>query len=167
MIVLALLVWSPPALAAATGGLPIGGDHGAYAGLPAAIERVQSLGGARAVLYHQSLGWHYRFYLFDDVAAGRVELRWFPSTVYLADNAAKTPYPPVFLIEPDWAALPNLGSHLAMRGLTLTTRGVFEHFRVWQVTRLPAPPCDWCVCRPRTAQPDWPRLLKDADLHGN
>ncbi len=105
---------------AAAGALPIGGDHGAYAGLPAAIEQVRTLGGEQYVLYHQALGWHYRFYLYNDLnndrnndldnALGdaRVDLRWqFPSTVYLADNAAKTPYPPAYLIEPDWASLPG------------------------------------------------------------
>ncbi len=168
----ALLVWTPPAWRAAAGALPIGGDHGAYAGLPAAIEQVRTLGGEQYVLYHQALGWHYRFYLYNDLnndrnndldnALGdaRVDLRWFPSTVYLADNAAKTPYPPAYLIEPDWASLPNLASHLAMRGLALTPRGAFEHFRVWEVTHPAAEPCDWCACR---APATWTRTL---DAHG-
>jgi len=155
----ALLVWAPPAWRAAVGAFPIGGDHGAYAGLPAAIEQVRTLGGEQYVLYHQALGWHYRFYLYNDLnnALGdaRVDLRWFPSTVYLADNAAKTPYPPAYLIEPDWASLPNLAPHMAMRGLALTPRGAFEHFRVWEVTHLPAKPCDWCACRAPVA---WPAI---------
>ncbi len=143
----ALLVWTPPAWRAAEGALPIGGDHGAYAGLPAAIEQVRTFGGERYVLYHQTLGWHYRFYLYDDLGGARVDLRWFPSTVYLADNAAKTPYPPAYLIEPDWAGLPDLAPHLAMRGLALAPRGDFGHFRVWEVTHPAAEPCDWCACR--------------------
>jgi len=156
VLAVALLVWTPPALRAAAGRIPIGGDHGAYAGLPAALEQVRSLGGERYVLYHQALGWHYRFYLYDDVDAGRADLRWFPSTVYLADNAAKTPYPPTYLIEPEWASLPDLGVHLSMRGLALTPRGEFERFRVWEVVHLPTGPCDWCVSRSSTP---WPHLL--------
>lgn len=154
-----LLVWTPPALRAAAGGIPIGGDHGAYAGLPAALDQVRSLGGERYVLYHQTLGWHYRFYLYDDVDAGRVELRWFPSTVYLAGNAAKTPYPPTYLIEPEWASLPNLATHLAMHGLALSPRGRFERFRVWEVTHLPQERCGWCVSRDPRA---WPTMLAEA-----
>ena len=151
----ALLVWMPPALAAAAGGLPIGGDHGDYAGLPAAVDHVRTLGDGRSVLYHQALGWHYRFYLFDEMREGSVDLRWFPNTVYLADNAAKTPYPHTYLIEPDWASQPDLAAHLAMRGLALAPQGAYGHFRVWEVTHLPAGSCDWCVCRAPAA---WPRI---------
>ena len=39
--------------------------------------------------YHRTLGWHFRFYLFHPVEAGQIDLRWYPSDVYLADNAAR------------------------------------------------------------------------------
>ena len=119
--VAAILLLVTPAQQAATGRLSVGGDHGDYAGLPAAIKAVQEANDGRFILYHRALGTHYHFYLYEPMHNSAhqdaVDLRWFPSPVYLADNAAKMPYPRKFLIEPDWAPLPDLGPHLAMRNL--------------------------------------------------
>ena len=174
-VILMLVV---PAQQAANGEIAVGGDHGDYAGLPAAIRTVQQLNDGSIVLYHRALGSHYRFYLFDEVRESRagvrensaevrensVELRWFPSTVYLADNAAKMPYPPKYLIEPDWAPLPNLGPHLAMRNLTMTKHGRYGRFTVWEIGRLPAAPCDWCVSRPHGPWPVNPAARANAKM---
>ena len=84
-----LLLLAVPAVTAAQGGLPIGGDHGAYAGLDEALAAVDRPG---ALLFHRELGWHARFALFDEIRSGEVELRYFPSTVYLADSATKAPH---------------------------------------------------------------------------
>ena len=100
-----LVLVTAPALNAAQGRLPVGADHGDYAGLTEAIEAVRNASEQSFVLYHRELGSHYRFYLFDETAgeeAGTADLRWFPNSVYLADNAAKSPYPGKFLIEPAW-----------------------------------------------------------------
>jgi hypothetical protein len=110
------------------------------------------------VVYHQVLGWHLRFYLFDDLQPrgddpGRVELRWYPSAAYLADNAAKTPYPPTFLILPDWGQPRDLMFQLAGRGLTATPRLDAARFTVLEIAHLPRPACDWCVSRPRSLTP--------------
>ena len=137
-----------PGVEAAKGQLPIGGDHGDYAGLTAAIAWVEEKDGP-AILYHQVLGWHFRFYLYADLQPNgenppRFDLRWFPSATYLADNAAKTPYPPKYLIAPDWATPRDLALHLAMRGLRLEPRLHVGRFAVMEITQPPRPHCDWC-----------------------
>jgi 4-amino-4-deoxy-L-arabinose transferase-like glycosyltransferase len=144
------LVLLPPALAAARGELPVGGDHGDYAGLPVALAWVAAQPRPQ-VLYHRREGWHARFYLYDQVRAGTTELRWFPSATYLADNAAKTPYPRRFLIVPDWAPLPDLPLYLATRGLALQTQLRSGRFTVQEIVHRPQAACDWCWCGPSLA----------------
>ena len=134
----------------------IGADHGDYAGLTQAIQSVRRLNDGPFVLYHRTLGTHFRFYLHDATmgdASHDVDLRWFPSAAYLADNAAKTAYPPRYLIEPDWAPLPNLSAHLAMRGLTMTNRANYGKFTVWEISHQPTSLCDWCVSRVAVSWP--------------
>ena len=77
----------PGAAQAARGDLPVGGDHGAYDGLREAIVWLDRPSHEGAVLYHQALNWHLRFYLYDSPLDYRV--RWFASPVSLADDAAK------------------------------------------------------------------------------
>jgi 4-amino-4-deoxy-L-arabinose transferase-like glycosyltransferase len=109
-----------------------------------------------AILYHQVLGWHFRFYLYDDLLPQgenppRFDLRWFPSAAYLADNAAKSPYPPKYLIVPEWATPRDLALHLAMRGLALEPRLQVGRFAVMEITQPPRPSCDWCKSSVPTA----------------
>jgi hypothetical protein len=159
-LAVSLLAWTlclaPPAWQAARGGLPIGGDHGAYAGLTAAISWLTAAFPQQVALYHHTLGWHYRFYLYDQVAAGDYELRWFSSAVYLADNATKTPQRRKFLIQPDWSPVRGLALHLAVRNLQLRERQHFGQFTLYEIVQLPQPRCAWCVCTLRH-QP-WPTL---------
>lgn len=148
LVLLALLGLAPPALDAARGDLPIGSDHGDYAGLQEAVAWLAGQPGP-LVLYHQALGWHYRFYLFDELLPqgdqpARIDLRWFPSTAYLADNAAKTPYPPAYVVLPDWAPQRDLALHLRMRGLIGVPRLAAGRFVVWQIAHPRQPFCDWC-----------------------
>lgn len=164
LVLLALLSLAPGAVAAAQGDLPIGSDHGDYAGLHDAVAWLAEQPGP-LVLYHQALGWHYRFYLFDDLLPigeqpPRVDLRWFPSVAYLADNAAKTPYPPTYVVLPDWAPQRDLTLHLRMRGLAAVPRLRAGRFVVWQITHPAQPACDWCrsvapfaVERPQSGAP--------------
>lgn len=151
IFVLLLLPLAPPAVQAANGDLPIGGDHGAYDGLTSALAWLRQEAPAEVVLYHRTLGWHYHFYLYDEVASGRYDLRWFPSAVYLADNAAKTPHRRKVWIEPVWAPLPSLAHHLAIRGLRLHELGRFGAFVIFEIEQPEQAYCAWCVCRPR-----WP-----------
>jgi hypothetical protein len=154
VILAALLLLFPPALTAATGGYPLGGDHGDYAGLEAALGWLDAANdGGPYVLYHQPLGWQYRFYLYADLPrAGaalpaRIDLRWFPSAAYLADNAAKTAYPPKYLVVPDWSSPRDLDLHLAQRGLAVATRLRAGRMTVLEIVHTPQPPCAWCITR--------------------
>lgn len=132
-----------PAVAAAQGGLPIGGDHGAYAGLDEALAAVDKPG---ALLFHRELGWHARFALFDELRNGEMELRYFPSTVYLADSATKSPHKARFVIVPDWAPLPDLGMQLAVRGLREELVLRSGHFTVYRIDEVPAGDASWRMC---------------------
>lgn len=143
-----------PALDAAQGRMPIGGDHGDYAGLTAAIswleDSEENPADSPFILYHQALGWHFRFYLYDDLQPRgddppRIDLRWFPSSAYLADNAAKSPYPPKYLLIPDWATPRDLSLHLALRGLLLEPRLRVGRFTILEVIQPVRPFCDWCM----------------------
>jgi hypothetical protein len=138
-----LVLLAVPAVTAAQGGLPIGGDHGAYAGLDEALAAVDRPG---ALLFHRELGWQARFALFDEIRSGEVELRYFPSAVYLADSATKSPHKERFVIVPDWAPLPDLGMQLAvrrLRGEVVLKRG---HFTVYKIEEVPGGNASWRVC---------------------
>ncbi|RIK44736.1 MAG: hypothetical protein DCC55_01305 [Chloroflexi bacterium] len=148
LFVLLLLLLAPPAIQAANGELPIGGDHGAYDGLTSALAWLRQTAPDDVVLYHRTMGWHYRFYLYDEVETGRYELRWFPSAIYLADNAAKTPHRRNLWVEPVWAHQTNLAHHLAVRSLHVHERQRFGAFVVFEIEQLGRAHCAWCVCRP-------------------
>jgi hypothetical protein len=132
--------------------MPIGGDHGDYVGLTEAIAWVKEQGvyeQPHPILYHQVLGWHLPFYLYDELQPSgdeppRFDVRWFPSAASLADNAAKSPYPPKYLMAPDWAMPRDLALHLALRGLALEPRLHVGRFAVMEIIQPPRPLCDWC-----------------------
>lgn len=144
-----LLLFLPPAGQAAQGRLPIGSDHGAYSGLVEAIEWVKHKAPSRLILYQQVLGWHYQFYLYEQMSRGAYDVRWFPNPVYLAGNAAQAPGRPRLLIEPDWAAARELGPRLAQRGLAMERLAHFGHFTIYQLREERADFCRWCFCEPR------------------
>jgi hypothetical protein len=104
----------------AAGRLPVGSDHGAYAGLDQVIALLRKQ-PADAVIYHRWLSWHYDFYLFD----APQERRWWGSGWKLADDAARTartqPDRPQWVVLPDWemSASEELHLPLASRGLAL------------------------------------------------
>lgn len=153
-----LLCLLPPALTAARGGLPIGGDHGAYDGLTTVITRLQQKAPTDAILYHQRLGWHYQFYLFDKVTTGAYDLRWYPTVTYLAANAAQSPNRPRFLILPDWAPQPDLPLHLATRGLSLQPVTHLERMILYRIQNQPQTGCEWCRCQVHRPWSIWPNL---------
>jgi 4-amino-4-deoxy-L-arabinose transferase-like glycosyltransferase len=120
----ALLVLVPVLLYAAWLGaasrLPVGSDHGAYAGLDQAIATLRKQ-PADAIIYDRWLGWHYDFYLFS----APQERRWWGSGWKLADDAADTartePARTQWVVLPDWetSAAEELQLPLASRGLAL------------------------------------------------
>lgn len=138
-----VLLLAVPAVTAAQGGLPIGGDHGAYAGLDEALAAVDKPG---ALLFHRELGWHARFALFDELRSGEVELQYFPSTVYLADSATKAPHKERFVIVADWAPLPDLRMQLAVRRLRGEIVLRNGHFTVYRIEGISAGNASWRVC---------------------
>ncbi|MCE7982333.1 MAG: hypothetical protein DYG89_14150 [Caldilinea sp. CFX5] len=159
-----LLSLLPPALTAAHGGLPIGGDHGAYSGLTAVIARIQQETSDNAILYHQRLGWHYQFYLFDEVAAGVYDLRWYPTAAYLAANAAQSPNRARLLVLPDWAPQPDLPLHLATRRLSLQPITHVDHMTLYRIDNQPQAGCDWCRCQGLPPWPIWPHLDRPGEF---
>jgi 4-amino-4-deoxy-L-arabinose transferase-like glycosyltransferase len=111
-----------------TGRLPIGSDHGAYAGLNDVIAVLHAQ-PKDAIIYDHSLGWYYDFYLFG----APQERRWWPDPSKLADLAARTaatePQRDQWLVMPEWeaSAEPEMDRSLAVRRLRLTeARRIFR-----------------------------------------
>lgn len=121
----------PGAVQAARGELPIGGDHGAYEGLREASAWLDGHSPPGAVLYHQSLGWHFQFYLFENPRSYAV--RWVATPVALADDAAKRPQSARYVIAPAWQPLRNFRPHLASRQLELVQRVREGQFTVYEL----------------------------------
>ena len=117
----ALLAWS--AWLGAGARLPVGSDHGAYFGLERIVADLLAQPAA-AVVYHQWIGWHYDYYLFD----APQERRWWGTPWKLADDAAATaqnqPWRTQWLAVPGWEdqATGPLQIALASRGLALAER---------------------------------------------
>ena len=121
----------PGAVQAARGGLPIGGDHGAYDGLHEVSDWLDSNSPPGTILYHQALSWHLQFYLYENPRDYKV--RWFASPVALADDAAKRPRQARFVIAPSWRPLRNSYPHLAAREIELVRRVKTEQFAVYEL----------------------------------
>ena len=121
----------PGAVQAARGGFPIGGDHGAYEGLREASAWLDQHSPEGAVLYHQSLGWHFQFYLFENPR--RYTARWVATPVALADDAAKRPHSTRYVIAPAWQPLRNFHPHLASRELELVQRVREGQFTIYEL----------------------------------
>jgi len=162
-----LIVLGGPAVQAAEGRLPVGGDHGAYTGLDEVVDWLDARADSAPVLYHRTLGWHFRFYLFHPVEAGQIDLRWYPSDVYLADNAAKTPHRPRYLVAASWSPERDLAMSLAARNLALHERLRAGNFVVYEIAEGQAEAAPWRVCRAPGVSgisdaSSWPRLVLDA-----
>jgi hypothetical protein len=154
LVVVVIFVMVGPAWQAALGQLPIGGDHGAYSGLDAAFDYVQTMSDdQKLALYQRELGWHARFYLYDALERGDVDLRYYPSAAYVADSASKLPGQLRLLIVPDWAPVRDLDMQLAARGLVASVRQRAGHFTVFALSPDPRDDASWRVCRPQQALP--------------
>lgn len=168
-VLLLALLMLPPGLAAARGHLPLGGDHGDYAGLNESIDWLEENAPPDAIIYHRDVGWQLRFAFFagepEQPTATHFDLRWFPSPVYLADNGAKSPAQPKFLVMPVWGDSPA-AARLQQRGLDLQTRFSAGKFIVYEINGPPALSCDWCLCAPPTGRGFFTRLpLIPAEQH--
>ena len=70
-----------PALNAANGRYPLGGDHGAHDGIDQVAAFLRDL-PVGAVVYHHWLGWHHEYYLFG----APVYLAYWPTPTWLAQD---------------------------------------------------------------------------------
>ncbi len=128
-----LLAWTPPALAATQGRLPLGGDHGAWSGVRESLAWVQQESPADTAIHHDQLGWPLRFYLYDALARGDIEARWFPSPVALVDDVAKRPVGQrQFWIAPSWSPQDDLSVHAATRNVRVEPRAQFGSFTIYE-----------------------------------
>lgn len=112
-----MLVLPGPAYNAALSRLPIGGDHGTYAGLEDAVVWARGELPAGATLYHQDLGWHLAFYLFD----GGPEARWYSDPNALVTDIARRDRP-AYVIVSATSPVDTLENVLAQHGLNLELR---------------------------------------------
>jgi 4-amino-4-deoxy-L-arabinose transferase-like glycosyltransferase len=145
-----LLLLAGPAVQAAQGTLAIGGDHGAYTGIDDVAAWLVERSESQPVVYHRTLGWHLQFHLFAPLQDGQIDLRWAPSAVQLADNAAKTPHRLRYLVEADWSPARDLSLHLAARNLIAEPRlriGRFTIYAIHETTAHPNRTAQWRVCR--------------------
>jgi 4-amino-4-deoxy-L-arabinose transferase-like glycosyltransferase len=100
---------------AASGRVPVGGDHGAYDGLREVVAFLKRL-PVGTVLYDRWLSWHYDYYLFD----AYLYRAGFPSPDWLAaDAAAFYDGRPRYLVLPGWESAGRLQRSLAGAGLAM------------------------------------------------
>ncbi len=114
-LVLALTL-TQPVLQATRSEIPVGGDHGAYDGIDDLAAYVRNHAPPGAVLYHQWLGYHYRFYLYE----APLRVHWYPDADDLARDAT------IYRREPRYIAFPSFRdgtparAALAGAGVSLT-----------------------------------------------
>ncbi|MCC7353921.1 MAG: glycosyltransferase family 39 protein [Anaerolineae bacterium] len=133
-LILFLLVTLPgPARNAALSRLPVGGDHGAYAGLEQVAAWVRTQLPADATLYHQDLGWHLAYYLFD----GGPEARWYADPTALAEDIQRRSRPAYVILSSQASAggvdttlaLHDMGMAL-MYGVTVNEETAFTLYEI-------------------------------------
>lgn len=147
-----LLLQTGPAVQAAQGKLALGGDRGAYTGIEEAAAWLAEHAETQPVVYHRDTGWHLQFHLFAPLQTSQIDLRWTPSAVQLADNAAKTPHRPRYLVETDWSPARDLSPQLAARNLRAEARLRIGRFTIYEITGYeiggqPPNAATWRVCR--------------------
>lgn len=156
-----LLLQTGPAVQAAQGRLPLGGDRGAYSGIEEAAVWLKERAETLPVVYHRTVGWHLHFHLFAPLQTGQIELRWTPSAVQLADNAAKMPHRPRYLIEADWSPERDLSLQLAARRLVAEPRLRIGRFTIYAIAERPSTAARWRVCRtPALPRIGWSTLME-------
>jgi hypothetical protein len=121
--VLLMLTTLRPAQDAAAGRYPIGGDHGAYDGLTELVAYFRSHVASGSIVYHQWLGWHYSFYMFDFP----YQFQWYTTPEELATHAAAHPGSPRFVAFPSWTSSTPVAWRLKQAGLALLP--LYETYR--------------------------------------
>jgi hypothetical protein len=112
-----------PALHAAKGQLPLGGDHGAYDGIDSLATFLRRQAPPGAVLYHHWLGYHYHYYLYG----APLRLHWYPDLEDLVRDATVYRREPRFIAFPSWRDSAPIEAALSGAGIQLVQ--VFETTR--------------------------------------
>ena len=123
IVALCLVTLFRPAQDAANSRFPIGGDHGAYGGFDNLVSYFRSRVPGGAVVYHQQLGWHYSFYMFNFPYL----FQWYTSPGDLAADAVKRPGAPRYVAIPSWQSATQPQWVLKRAGLIM--HPVYETFR--------------------------------------
>jgi 4-amino-4-deoxy-L-arabinose transferase-like glycosyltransferase len=112
IFMLAAMLLMPSVADASASRFPIGGDHGAYHGLPAMITTMRSVLPADATIFHHWLGWHYRFYFFNDPYT---LIYWTDEQVLL--QRAQEIGDHAYIVFPSWRSATEPRALLASHGL--------------------------------------------------
>jgi 4-amino-4-deoxy-L-arabinose transferase-like glycosyltransferase len=124
-----------PARSAALSQLPVGGDHGAYIGLEQAVAWARAELPADAVLYHQDLGWHLAYYLFDKGP----QARWYADASALAEDVGRHDHPSYVMLSRRTSA-DDVEATFASHGMRMILKyGVFVNgqttFALYEIVR--------------------------------
>lgn len=108
---------------AASSRFPVGGDHGAYSGIDAVAGYFRGNVPSGAILYHQALGYHFRFYLrgFPYLS------RWYTQDAELAADTRKNAGSPRYVVFPAWQS--DTGAALALQEVGLALLPVYQTYR--------------------------------------
>jgi len=123
---LAILLFSTllrPAQDAASSRYPIGGAHGTYNGIDALVSYIRGNVPGGAVMYHQWLGWHYSFYLFDFPYL----FQWYTTASELAEDASHRPGALRYVAFPSWRSATTYRWTLKQAGLNMSP--IYETYR--------------------------------------
>jgi hypothetical protein len=104
-----------PVLHATRSEVPYGGDHGAYDGIDEVASFVRATAPDGAVLYHQWLGYHYRFYLHS----ANLRFHWYPDLSDLVRDAHIYRREPRYIAFPSWRDGAPVEAALADAGIAL------------------------------------------------
>jgi hypothetical protein len=104
-----------PVLLATRSEIPFGGDHGAYDGINEVASFVRATAPDGAVLYHQWLGYHYRFYLHS----AKLRFHWYPDMSDLVRDAHIYRREPRYIAFPSWRDGAPVEAALADEGIAL------------------------------------------------
>jgi multisubunit Na+/H+ antiporter MnhC subunit len=136
-LLILVLLMAGPAVRAAGGAYPVGGNRDAYEGLEEIVAFFRQV-PAGSVVWHRYLGWHYFHYLFD----APLDLRWYADPATLAAKAAQETGPPGYVAFPAWesaaepevrAALRAAGRHLALERCVWREDGRLA-FSIYRIT---------------------------------
>lgn len=110
----------PSALVAARGDYPIGSDHGTYDGIETTAATIREIlpDNKWGVLYHQSLGWHWRYYL----AGTHFQHVYYATPTALATDAAGPAGYVRVLAVPAWENITPIRQALAQHQQQLRLR---------------------------------------------